>query len=74
MAMALQMVAGDGVKHTAAEEDGTDQQVEDVKHFCAPDLTARGRHASAGLTTRAPLTVPRTVVAAVQRPDIADRI
>jgi hypothetical protein len=36
MAMASQMVAGDGVEHAPAEEDGADQQIEDVKHLCAP--------------------------------------
>ena len=70
--MVSQMVAGDSVEHAAAEEDGADQQIEDVKHLRTPGSAARGRLPSGGLATRAPSTVPRTVVAAVQRTDIAD--
>src|SRR4051794_16184578 len=40
--MVSQVVAGDGVEHAAAEEGGADQQVDDVKHWIAPNSPAAG--------------------------------
>ena len=55
--MISQMVAGDGVEHAAAKEDGADQQIDDVKHWKCSLFPGR----------RVQAAIRRTVVAAVQR-------
>jgi hypothetical protein len=46
MAMASQVIAGDGVEHAAAQEGGADQDVDDVKHGDTPGSAANARQAS----------------------------
>jgi hypothetical protein len=45
MALASQMIAGDRVEHAAAEEGGTDQDVDDVEHGDVPRSATTPRHA-----------------------------
>jgi hypothetical protein len=51
------VIAGDGVEHAAAEEDGADQQKDGVKHW--KRSLVRG--------CRVQAAIRRTVVIAVQR-------
>jgi hypothetical protein len=46
MAVASQVVAGDGVEDAAAQEGGADQDVEKVKHGDAPGSAAIAPHAA----------------------------
>jgi hypothetical protein len=44
MAVASQSVAGDGVKHAAAQEGGADQDVDDIEHGDFPRSATRPPH------------------------------
>jgi hypothetical protein len=45
MAVASQVVAGEGVEDAAAQEGGADQDEDDVKHGDAPGSAAIAQHA-----------------------------
>jgi hypothetical protein len=49
MVMALQVVAGEGVEDAAAQEGGTDQDVENVEHDDFPRSATRPPHAAGTL-------------------------
>jgi hypothetical protein len=46
MALASQVVAGEGVEDAAAQEGGADQDIEKVKHGGAPGSAAIAPHAA----------------------------
>jgi hypothetical protein len=46
MAVASQVVAGEGVENAAAQEGGADQDVENVKHGDFPRSATRPPHAA----------------------------
>jgi hypothetical protein len=58
-----QVIAGDGVEHATAEENGADQQIDDVKH--SKYSMFPGGRVEAGFR--------RTVVPAMPQGDIPDR-
>jgi hypothetical protein len=45
MEVASQVVAGDGVKHAAAQEGAADQDVDDIEHGDFPRSATRSPHA-----------------------------
>ena len=51
--MASQVVAGDGVQHTAAQEGGAYQDVDDVEHDDCPRSATEPPHAVRHVASRA---------------------